>query len=159
MSTELEGRRVEEGCVIRDVPVTLAEMKACLEVWDQTIGCNHCMVGWWAENATEDVTMFHIDTCPLKGNREAHEDMVNIDYNESEIGRRLGTVYVHNRQMVVFDGRIMFLPVFLEMGLVAKKSISKSTELTCMSSYGEEEWGLLLKEIEANGFALTPKVP
>ena len=158
MSSELEGRKIQEGATIQDAPVTLEEMKACLEIWDQTIGCNHCMVGWWAENATEDLTMFHIDTCPLKGNREAHEDMVNIDYNEKEIGRRLGSVFVHNRQMVVFDSRIMFHDSFVACGLVAVGSMSKPTELTLLGMYGEEKWNLLLKEIEERGFALAPEV-
>jgi hypothetical protein len=157
MPGELEGRKVQEGATIQDAPVTLEEMKACLEIWDQTIGCNHCMIGWWAENATEDLTMFHTDGCPLKGNREAHEDMVNIEYNEKEIGRRLGTVFVQNRQMVVFDRRIMFNDVFLACGLVAVESISRPTELTCIATFGKEKWDLLLKEIVENGFALAPE--
>lgn len=61
-----------------------------LSIWDQTIGCDNCGVGWWAENSTDDMTLFHAATCPLLGNREAHAEMVNLEHVEKRIGRRLG---------------------------------------------------------------------
>lgn len=60
--------------------MTLDEMKACLDIWDQTIGCNNCSQAWWAENATEYEEDFHADGCPLKGNRAAHEDFLDYWY-------------------------------------------------------------------------------
>lgn len=66
------------------------ELGEHLSIWDQTIGCDNCGVGWWAENSTDDMTLFHDSTCPLLGNREAHAEMVNLEHVEKKIGRRLG---------------------------------------------------------------------
>lgn len=60
--------------------LSLEEMRKCLEIWDQTIGCSNCNEAWWAERAFDDVTLFHADGCPLRGNREAHSEAVNLEY-------------------------------------------------------------------------------
>jgi hypothetical protein len=60
--------------------LTLEEMRECLDIWDQTIGCDNCGQAWWGDNAPDDVTLFHAEGCPLRGNREAHAEAVNLDY-------------------------------------------------------------------------------
>jgi hypothetical protein len=59
--------------------MTLAEMRACIEVWDQTIGCSNCGMGWWGVEGChgphydhDDATSFHADGCQLLFNKLAH---------------------------------------------------------------------------------------
>jgi hypothetical protein len=70
--------------------MTFDEMVAAYSIWDQTIGCDNCNSAWWAENATEDPTMFHKNGCPLKGRRDVAMHHMNVDYIEKHIGRRIG---------------------------------------------------------------------
>ncbi len=70
--------------------MTFEEMVAAVDIWDQTIGCDNCGKAWWAENATEDPTMFHRNGCPVKGNRTVAFHHMDVDYIENELGRRIG---------------------------------------------------------------------
>lgn len=67
--------------------MTLEEMRAALSIWDQTIGCDNCQEAWWGDNSPDDVTLFHRDGCPLKGNREAHSEMVDLAYMDECIAK------------------------------------------------------------------------
>lgn len=50
-------------------PTTLEEMAACLEVWDQTVGCSNCGKADWGDNAAPADSPFdwHDEKCPLRG--------------------------------------------------------------------------------------------
>ncbi len=68
---------------IEETQVTCEEMVKCLDIFDQTIGCNHCGQAWWAENFTAKIDDFHADDCPLKGRRDIHE-MWGVNYPDRE---------------------------------------------------------------------------
>jgi hypothetical protein len=70
--------------------MSVEEMQSCLEQVDSTVGCANCLAVWWAENATPDMTEFHKEGCPLKGNRTAHAVFINLDYAEEQYGKRMG---------------------------------------------------------------------
>lgn len=70
--------------------MTFEEMVGALDFCDQTVGCNNCGLAWWAENATEDPTLFHDKECPLYGRRDVAEHWFNVPLVERELGRRIG---------------------------------------------------------------------
>ncbi len=69
---------------------TAEELSTFLDVWDQTIGCSDCQKAWWAENYTDDPTLFHTTECPLYGRRDVAAYVFNLEYIEGELGHRVG---------------------------------------------------------------------
>ena len=61
-----------------------------LEVADQTIACRKCGNAWWAENNTDDPTLFHESTCPLFGRRDVAEFVFNLSLIEESLGHTCG---------------------------------------------------------------------
>lgn len=66
------------------------EMTKCMYVCDQTIGCSNCGKVWWAENYTDDPTMFHALECELRGRRDIACEWFNVEYIENELGYSIG---------------------------------------------------------------------
>lgn len=54
-----------------------------LGIWDQTVGCDFCGNSWWADNFTDDPTMFHAIWCPLYGNRTVASHQFNLEFIEN----------------------------------------------------------------------------
>ena len=76
---------------INATDMTAEQLANKLQIWDQTIGCEQCGCGWWADNYTPDPTMFHELTCPLFGRRDvAGVNGFNLYYVEKKLGRRVG---------------------------------------------------------------------
>lgn len=62
-----------------------------LDIWDQTVGCNHCGRADWAENSTDDPTLWHAPGCPCYGRRDVAGHWYDLEYVEREVlGRRCG---------------------------------------------------------------------
>lgn len=61
-----------------------------MDVWDQTIGCNNCNRAWWAENNTDDPTLFHEPDCELFGRRDVADYWFNLPRIEQELGHPCG---------------------------------------------------------------------
>lgn len=77
--------------MINKTEIPCAGLAAKLAAWDQTIGCEECGQGWWAENYTPDPTMFHSLKCPLFGRRDVvGAEGFDLEYIEKKIGRRIG---------------------------------------------------------------------
>lgn len=57
---------------LKAVPATLEELAACLEVWDQTVGCSHCGKADWGEDAAPPNQPYgwHDERCPLYGRED-----------------------------------------------------------------------------------------
>jgi hypothetical protein len=70
--------------------MTLDEMRACLEIIDQTWWCLNCGRADWMDESHEDPTLIHAEDCPLLGNREAHAEFLNLKYIDSRLGRPAG---------------------------------------------------------------------
>jgi hypothetical protein len=155
--SEILRKTIEEGAFINahEDATLLAQH---IQITSRNLRCNYCETTWGDGNWTIDLTMFHLDFCPLKGRRDvvlaisSHLGSL-INLTERELGYSLGTHFVHNRLVRISnDTRQISFVSFLCDPRVSRVR----TELECQRDCFPEQWAALVDEMEKNGIAQVP---
>jgi hypothetical protein len=154
--SEILRKTIEEGAFINahEDATLLAQY---IQITSRNLRCNYCETTWGDGNWTIDLTMFHLDSCPLKGRRDVvlaiSSYMGIIKLAKKGIGYYLGTRFVHNRLVSISNDT-------RQISFVSSRGDPRAsrvrTELECQRDCFPEQWAALVDEMEKNGIAEVP---